>query len=206
MRTSVAGRKFIERWEGLYLHAYDDRTERIVPADGVCVGVLTIGYGHTTAAGSPAVCAGMTCTETQADEWLSADLGRVERQVSTLVKVPLTQVQFDVLVSFEFNTGGLANSTLLRKLNAGDYGAVPIELLRWVHDGGEVVAGLVNRRKAEAALWKGSAAGAIVTAGGAIATGTVLAAADVPGWEIGLGLLVFAAVVSAVLWWRSRNA
>ena len=150
--------------------------------------------------------AGMTCTETQADEWLSADLGRVERQVSTLVKVPLTQVQLDVLVSFEFNTGGLANSTLLRKLNAGDYGAVPIELLRWVHDGGEVVAGLVNRRKAEAALWRGSAAGAIVTAGGAIATGTVLAAADVPGWEIGLGLLVFAAVVSAVLWWRNRNA
>lgn len=142
MKTSAAGRKFIEHWEGLYLHAYDDGG-----------GVWTIGYGHTTAAGAPSVRPGMTCTTEEADKWLSADLARVEANVNRLVKVPLSQGQFDVLVSFDFNTGGLSRSTLLRKLNEHNYAGVADELPRWNRDNHHVVDGLVNRRAAEAKCW-----------------------------------------------------
>ena len=71
------------------------------------------------------------------------------------VKVPLNQNQFDALTLFVFNIGRSAfeRSTLLKLLNAGDYAAVPSQLRRWVHAGGRVVKGLVNRREAEIALW-----------------------------------------------------
>lgn len=142
MHTSVTGRKAIETYEGLDLRAYDDGT-----------GTLTIGYGHTSSAGLPEVCKDMTCTSEQADEWLTADLERVEQQVNTLVKVPISQPQFDALVSFEFNTGALGRSTLLVKLNGGDYKSVPAELMRYDHAGGRVMAGLTKRRAAEAVMW-----------------------------------------------------
>lgn len=142
MKTSNWGRKFIERFEGLYLHTYDDGT-----------GVLTIGYGHTTAAGPPSVRKGQTITPEDADKILSSDLARVESDVNRLVKVPLTQNQFDALVSFHFNTGGLGRSTLLQKLNAGDYASVPTELSKWNRGGGRVMAGLVTRRTEEGKLF-----------------------------------------------------
>lgn len=142
MRTSAKGRKFIEQFEGLFLHAYNDGA-----------GVCTIGYGHTDAAGPPSVRYGMLCTEADADAWLSTDLAKVEREVSELVKVPLTQGQFDTLVSFEFNTGGLGRSTLLKRLNAGDYACVPSELAKWDRAGGAVMRGLTRRRAAEGAMW-----------------------------------------------------
>jgi lysozyme len=149
MRTSAKGRKFIETFEGLFLHAYNDGA-----------GVCTIGYGHTDAAGPPSVHYGMSCAQTDADAWLSADLAKVERNVSTLVKVPLTQNEFDVLVSFDFNTGGLGHSTLLKKLNAGDYAGVPTELLKWDRAGGAVMKGLPRRRAAEGAMWSAPYTGA----------------------------------------------
>src|SRR5690606_433369 len=78
---------------------------------------------------------------------------RVER----LVKVPLTDNQFAALVSFDFNTGKLHSSTLLKKLNKGDYDAVPAELMKWVNvwiNGKfKKSQGLVNRRSAEVGLW-----------------------------------------------------
>ncbi|QMV27382.1 glycoside hydrolase family protein [Brucella sp. BO3] len=73
--------------------------------------------------------------------------------VERLVKVPLTDNQFAALVSFDFNTGALDKSTLLKKLNKGDYAAVPVELMKWVNAGGKKINGLVNRRAAEAGLW-----------------------------------------------------
>lgn len=142
LKTSDWGRKFVERFEGLYLKAYNDGA-----------GVPTIGYGHTTAAGPPSVSYGMTITREEADEYLSRDLGRVEKDVNDLVLVPLNQNQFDALVSFHFNTGALGKSTLLKKLNAGDYTSVTSELAKWTHAGGREMRGLVTRRREEGKLF-----------------------------------------------------
>lgn len=141
-RINAAGLAHIMQWEGCELTAYKD-----------VAGVLTIGYGHTSAAGIPHVKAGMRISQKEAEDILRADLGKFEERVQRLVKVPLTDNQHAVLVSFDFNTGKLHSSTLLKKLNAGDYDAVPAELMKWVNAGGKRVKGLVNRRAAEAGLW-----------------------------------------------------
>jgi lysozyme len=99
--------------EGERLTAYKDT-----------VGVWTIGVGHTGRMTPPAVVAGMKITAEQSTEYLRGDLKPVVDAVNKLVKVPITQSMFDALCSFAFNvgTGGLGGSTLLKKLNAGDYG------------------------------------------------------------------------------------
>lgn len=87
---------------------------------------------------------------------LKSDLAKTEKDVNRLVHVPLNQNQFDALVSFVFNigSGAFTASTLRRMLNAGDYGAVPGQMRRWVRDNGELVQGLLNRRAKEIALWE----------------------------------------------------
>lgn len=97
----------------------------------------------------------MVITEEEAEQLLKDDLDRFERVVQDKVTVPLTDNQFAALVSFAFNvgTGAFQRSTLLRKLNAGGYDAVPEQLARWVHAGGRRLQGLANRRAAEAGLW-----------------------------------------------------
>jgi lysozyme len=142
MITSTAGRKFIEGFEGLYLHTYDDGT-----------GVLTIGYGHTSAAGAPKVLKGQTITEAQADQYLSDDLGKVEVSVNNLVRVPINQNQYDALVSFQFNTGALGKSSVLKKLNANDFQGAADALLLYNRGGGQVMAGLTRRRQAERTMF-----------------------------------------------------
>jgi lysozyme len=141
-RINAAGLSHIKQWEGCELVAYKD-----------IAGVWTIGYGHTSAAGIPQVRAGMRINDVEAENILRSDLGVFEARVERLVKVPLTDNQHAVLVSFDFNTGALHKSTLLKKLNAGDYDAVPGELMKWVNAGGKKSKGLVNRRSAEAGLW-----------------------------------------------------
>ena len=141
-RISAAGLSLVKQWEGRELLAYKD-----------VAGVWTVGYGHTSAAGIPNVKPGMRVNEVEAEEILKSDLRKFEERVERLVKVSLTDNQFAVLVSFDFNTGALHKSTLLKKLNAGDYDAVPGELMKWVNAGGKKVKGLVNRRSAEAGLW-----------------------------------------------------
>ena len=143
MKTGIKGVALIKQWEGLRPKAYLDGG-----------GVLTIGYGHTNSAGGLKVSHGLVITEAQAEEVLKQDLTKFEARVNSLVKVPLSQNQFDTLVSFDFNTGALHSSTLLKKLNSGDYDSVPSELMRWVNDDGKKIQGLVNRRTAEVALWK----------------------------------------------------
>lgn len=142
MITSANGRKFIEGWEGLFLHAYDDGT-----------GTWTIGYGHTTPAGLPRVYPGQVITAQQADAILSSDLASVEADVNQHVKVPINQNQFDALVSFDFNTGGLDRSSVLAAVNSRRFGLVAGDLMKWVHAGGRVLRGLVNRRTAEGRLF-----------------------------------------------------
>jgi GH24 family phage-related lysozyme (muramidase) len=151
MKTSSKGISLIKAHEGLRLHAY------LCPA-----GVWTIGYGHTSAAGEPTVVKGMRITNAEADSILRRDLAAFERGVARRVKVGLTQNQFDALVSFAFNVGlgAFERSTLLRKLNAGRYGDVPAELMKWTRGGGRELPGLVNRRRDEAGLWRSADVGA----------------------------------------------
>lgn len=141
-RINAAGLALVKQWEGLKTKAYRD-----------VGGIWTIAYGHTSAAGAPVVTPNMVITDAEAEAILRADLATFEARVARLVKVPLTDNQHAVLVSFDFNTGKLHSSTLLKKLNAGDYDAVPAELMKWVNAGGKRVKGLVNRRAAEAGLW-----------------------------------------------------
>lgn len=132
----------LKQWEGLNLRAYRDTG-----------GKLTIGYGHT----GTDVQAGSLIDEQHAENLLLSDLARFENRVEKLVKVPLTDSQFAALVSFDFNTGALDKSTLLKELNKGNYDCVPFELAKWnkATVGGKkvVVKGLANRRAVEAALW-----------------------------------------------------
>lgn len=144
MKTSATGRAFIEAFEGKILHTYDDGT-----------GVLTIGYGHTDAAGPPPVRRGQVITEAQADAILSVDLGKVERNVERCISAVMTQAQFDALVSFDFNTGDLAKSSIDDKINAGNLSAAMATLLQYDNAGGRQVAGLTRRRNAEKLMFTG---------------------------------------------------
>jgi len=113
-------------------------------------GVWTIGYGHTNG-----IKRYMECTQDQADEWLLSDIQSAQDDVNKLVKVSLTQNQFDALVSFTFNLGywSLRRSTLLRILNSGNYLGAANEFSKWNRDNGMIVDGLVHRRAAEKLLF-----------------------------------------------------
>jgi lysozyme len=153
MKTSDNGRKFIEQFEGLFLKAYDDADDRVVEPGQPIHGTLTIGYGHTDAAGPPQVHPGMEIDEATADRILASDLASVEIEVDHLVKAGLNQNQFDALVSFQFNTGGLGRSSVLRDINNGNFGSVAADLNMWVRANGQIMRGLVRRRAAEGVLF-----------------------------------------------------
>lgn len=138
---NAEGLEKIKQWEGLRLTAYQDTG-----------GVWTIGYGSTD---KEYAYSGNKISEEKAEWLLKCDLARAESAVERLVTAELSDNQFAALVSFVFNVGTAAfkKSTLLKKLNKGDYNCVPSELARWNKDNGKVVEGLVNRRAAEAGLW-----------------------------------------------------
>lgn len=137
----------VKQWEGFRPNAYPDPGSR----DGT---PWTLGYGQTRIGGR-AVRKGDMITEAEAAAWLETELARVSGVVERLVKVPLTDNQHGALCSFTYNIGddAFAGSTLLKKLNAGDYAAVPAQMARWNKNDGKVMEGLVNRRAAEAGLW-----------------------------------------------------
>ena len=139
MKISQDGINFIKRWEGLRLSAYR------CPAM-----VWTIGYGHTKTARR-----GMKITEAEAERLLRQDVKVYEYSVQKLVKVTLSQNQYDSLVSFCFNVGrgAFAQSTMLRVLNQSNYQRTAKEFHKWVHAGRKVLPGLVSRRKAESEMF-----------------------------------------------------
>lgn len=141
MRTSQKGIDLIKKFEGCRLEAYR------CPA-----GVWTIGYGHTKG-----VKDGMKISWEQAEEFLREDLKIYEQAVERCVKVPLSQNQFDALVSFCYNCGGeaLRTSTLLRLLNESKYSESAEQFLRWNKAGGKVLAGLTRRREEEREMFLG---------------------------------------------------
>jgi lysozyme len=141
MELSAAGLALLKRSEGFRSHVYLDVN-----------GYPTIGYGHRLVHPESFP---HGIGEAQAAGLLAGDLRDAERAVERMVKVPLTQGQFDALVDFCFNLGQgrLAESTLLKDLNAGRYDAAAQQLLHWDHAGAQVDAGLRVRREAEFELW-----------------------------------------------------
>ncbi|HII4328457.1 TPA: lysozyme [Enterobacter cloacae] len=135
MKISKSGLQLIKDFEGCRLRAYQ-----------CSANVWTIGYGHTHK-----VHPGDCITQEEAEQLLAKDIKLFEGVVNRLVKVSLTQNQFDALVSFVFNLGegNLSSSTLLKHLNSGDYLSAANELPRWVNAGGKKIPGLVRRRNAE---------------------------------------------------------
>ena len=140
MILSNNGVKFIADFEGKKLAAYKD-----------IVGVVTIGYGHT----GPDVKMGQVITEQQALDLLAKDVSKFATGVTQLVKVPITQNQFDALVSFSYNLGlnTFQHSSILRLINSGKPVQAAAVIKQYDHAGGKVVAGLTRRRLAETALF-----------------------------------------------------
>lgn len=144
MHVSPSGFDLICNFEGLRLKAYDDG-----------VGVWTIGFGTTKYPGGVRVKKGDVCTLDQAKAYMQNDLKSFEQTVNNTVKVPLNQNQFDALVSLAYNIGSTAfkNSTLVKRLNEGNYKAAANQFNVWVNAGGKRMQGLVNRRAAESTLF-----------------------------------------------------
>ena len=147
MKISNEGVCLIKKFEGCKLEAYYD-----------AVNVLTIAYGRTKG-----VKAGDTCTQEQADAWLEEELQEYGGYVNEVVNVPLSQNQFDALVSWTYNLGpsNLNKSTMLKVLNNGEYEEVPAQMRRWNKAGGKVLEGLTRRRNAESLLFEGKEWGKI---------------------------------------------
>jgi len=144
MQLSDAGLEMIKHFEGFRAHVYLD------PA-----GFPTVGYGHRLL--HPELFT-KVLSQDDAASILRADVRDAESVVARLVKVPLTQGQYDALVDFVFNLGQerFARSTLLRALNGGRYQAAGEQLLRWDLVNGEENLGLRRRRLAELMLWNAS--------------------------------------------------
>ena len=144
MSVSNKGVDLICEFEGKRLAAYDDG-----------VGVWTIGFGTIKYPNGVRVKKGDTCTLDQAKEYMRHDLIEFEHTVNSSVKVPLNQNQFDALVSLAYNIGSNAfkSSTLVKKLNAGDYQGAADQFNVWINAGGKRMQGLVNRRDREKLLF-----------------------------------------------------
>lgn len=145
MKISEKGLNLIKAFEGLRLKPYKD-----------AVGIPTIGYGNTyyedgrkVSLSDPAV------TEERATELLKMVVKRYEDAINRYVQVPITQNQFDALVSFAYNVGNenVRKSTLMKLLNRKQYTEAADQLLRWNKAGGKTLKGLTRRRQAERVLF-----------------------------------------------------
>src|SRR5690554_4403486 len=145
-RTSPTGEALLHHFEGFRSEAYLDP-----------VNIWTIGYGNTRYEDGTPVRKGDHVTRERGAELFRNILRGFERAVLDAVKVPLTQGQFDALVSLAYNigSGAFRSSTLLRVLNAGDYEGAADQFLRWNRGGGRVLPGLTRRREAERKLFRG---------------------------------------------------
>lgn len=143
--TSDNGLAFIVSFEGEILHVYNDG-----------YGYLTAGVGHLlSAAEKKQYKKNDRISREQSREWLRQDLSKAETAVRDAVTVPITQNQFDALVSLAFNIGigGFRRSSVLRNLNARHFDAAAQAFLSWNKAGGQVSRGLVRRREAEKKLF-----------------------------------------------------
>lgn len=135
---------FIKQVEGSELTVYLDSAK-----------LPTVGTGHLVRP-EDGLKVGDTITQERADALLAADLKTAADAVARLVRVTLNENQEAALISFVFNVGvgAFTKSTLLRKLNSGDYPGAADQFGQWVSAGGRVVRGLINRRAAERKLFE----------------------------------------------------
>lgn len=143
--TSKVGYTLIQHVEGYVPVCYND-----------AAGLATIGFGHLVGADEHAeLCDGRVLTPEDGFDLLRADVAVHEAEVNMVVQGGLSWHQCDALVSWTFNVGGsaLRHSTLLRRVNAGRHGDVPLEMKRWVYAGGRKLRGLVVRRALEGRLY-----------------------------------------------------
>lgn len=142
MTISPAGIALISAAERCLLRAYPDEG-----------GIWTIGFGTTHYPDGQPVKMGDTCTVEQAQEWLSHDVTKTEVGVSEAVRVPLSQNQFDALVSLAYNIGlgAFRGSTLLKLLNAGCAELAAKQFTLWNKVDGKPSSGLLRRRVMEQA-------------------------------------------------------
>ena len=149
LSVSAEGIALIKRFEGC-ARRIGRGLVQAYPDPGTGGAPWTIGWGST----GPGIGRGTVWTQAQCDARLEADLLRYAAEVlQALGDAPTMQAQFDALVSFHYNTGAIGRATLTRKHIAGDYAGAAAEFARWKRAGGRVVAGLVRRRAAEAALY-----------------------------------------------------
>lgn len=141
--TSKTGRDLIESFEGRRHTAYPDPATSDKP--------YTIGIGST----GPDVVRGLTWTDQEIDERFAADLRKFEVGINKMLMVPVTQNQWDAIISLVYNIGlsNFKSSTLLRLLNKGCYREASLQFERWSHAGGQQMPGLLRRRRAEMALF-----------------------------------------------------
>lgn len=140
MRCNDAGLNLIKSFEGCKLTAYQDQG-----------GVWTIGFGST----GHAAYKGNSIDQTTADVILCEDLGMTEEGVAKRLRVKVNENQFSAMVCLAFNIGlgNFGMSTLLKKVNSGDFKGAASEFERWTKIQRQVSAGLTRRRKAERALF-----------------------------------------------------
>ena len=153
------GLDLIKSFESFVPYVYDDLLPPVKGKyrewnGGPVKGTLTIGYGHTDAARHPLkIKQGLKVSQAKALEILDVDLDECEEAVNRLVKVPLTQGQFDALVSFAFNCGTGNLKKLIVPLNRGNYAACRAKFDQYTRSKGQVLRGLLRRRDSEQALW-----------------------------------------------------
>ena len=144
-QINQAGLNLIESFEGCKLKPYLDSVK--IPTIGI--GTTVYPDGKKVTMKDPAI------TKDQAYAFLKSHMDKDCEAVSNMVKVVINDNQFAALVSFAYNCGraALAASTLLKRVNAGEFQKAADEFLKWDHAGGVVVAGLTRRRQAERALF-----------------------------------------------------
>ena len=148
---SPAGVALIKQFEGCARRRSDGCLEAY-PDPGTGAEPWTIGWGATGRGIGP----GTIWTRAECDARLERDLERFSRDVARAIgQAPTSQAQFDALVSFHYNTGAIGRATLTRLHQAGNYDGAAAEFGKWVNAGGRRLAGLVRRREAEAALYRG---------------------------------------------------
>ena len=140
-KYSDTGLELTKRFEGLRLEAYQD-----------CTGIWTVGYGHT----GRDVSLGRCVSEFEAEVLLRVDLRDAVTCVNRYVEEPIAQHHFDALVDFCYNAGrgNFVRSTLLAKVNLGDFFGAAAQFGQWINANGRPVPGLVRRRAAEADLFR----------------------------------------------------
>lgn len=152
--TSQAGLNAIKAREGVRYAVYAD-----------AIGLLTGGIGHLLQPSDGSWSNGDAIDPAQVDAWFASDISRAENIVKRYVSVPLTQNQFDALVSVVFNTGSHffrnrdgTQTHVSKFIDAGDFASAAAQFDRWVFGANGVrLAGLVTRRAGERAQFEGVA-------------------------------------------------